>query len=244
MRQTYREAAAVIAGSRHTQAEIGRMARRPVHYLPENAVDPARFHRVARPVRTEGPLRIAFVGRLVPYKGADMLLDAAAPLLREGRARLDFAGDGPERAGLERQVRALGVRGDAVRFHGWLDHAGVAEMLRCADLFGFPSIREFGGGAILEAMALGVPPLIVDYAGPGELVEDGVEGMKVPMSDRSGIVSALRTRLETAAPDPAILVALSERAVARVQEQFTWQAKADAVHAIYTGLGEKGQSGR
>lgn len=244
VRRTYREAAAVIAGSRHNQAEVGRMTGRPVHYLPENAVDPARFQIRVRPERTAGPLRIAFVGRLVPYKGADMLLEAAAPLLRQGRASLDIAGDGPQRAELERQVAALGLQGEAVRLHGWLDHGRVAEVMREADIFGFPSVREFGGGVVLEAMALGVPPLIVDYAGPGELVEDGVNGMKVPMSDRMGIVSALRGRLEAIEADPSVLGPMSRRAAARVQEEFTWQAKADAVHAIYAGLGGRDQSGR
>ena len=64
-------------------------------YIPENGLDPARFSAAnENPIRK--PLRIAFIGRLVPYKGADMLIEAAAPLLQSGDAIIDILGDGPE----------------------------------------------------------------------------------------------------------------------------------------------------
>lgn len=244
VRRTFRDAAGVIAGSRHTQAELGRLATVPVDYLPENAVDPGRFASRAIPARQDRPLRIVFVGRLVPYKGADMLLDAATPLLRAGRAVVEIAGDGPERGALERQVAGLALPEGAVRFHGWLDHAAVADVLRGADLFGFPSIREFGGGAVLEAMALGVVPLVVDYAGPGELVQDGVNGLKVALSDRAGIVAGLRDRLGAVASDRSILPPLATRAVEDVGARFTWSAKARQIVAVHDRVIAARQSGR
>src|SRR5205823_221296 len=81
-RATRQHAAAIISGSRSTYEQLSDNYKSKAVYIPENAVDPARFSR-----RVEGcvelPLRVAFVGRLVPYKGADMLLEAAAPLIRQ-----------------------------------------------------------------------------------------------------------------------------------------------------------------
>ena len=104
---TLRHAAAVLVGSRHTEGEIPARHRPKTIYLPENGIDPSRFNRVAAP--DPGVLRACFVGRLVPYKGPDMLLDAAAPLLRDGRLRLEMIGDGrrlgwAEIAGVERAM--------------------------------------------------------------------------------------------------------------------------------------------
>lgn len=229
-RAMFRACAAILAGSRHTASEVPVFARDRVVHLPENAIDPARFDRRAAQDGAR-PLRACFVGRLVPYKGADMAIEAAAPLLRAGRLALDVVGDGPMRAALEAQAAREGAA-DAVTFHGNVAHARVQDVLVRADLLAFPSIREFGGGVVLEAMALGVVPLVVDYAGPGELVEAGT-GLKVPLSDRSGIVAALRDRLEALATDPSGLPGMAARAHARAHADFTWQAKARQVREVY-----------
>ncbi len=226
-RATLAHAAAILAGSRHTESEIPARYRDKCLYLPENAVDPARFSRRAEPP-CDGPLRAAFVGRMVPYKGPDMLLEAAAPLLRAGRLQLQMVGDGPMAEALRAQADGL----PGVTFHGWLPHEQVQEVLCGCHLLAFPSIREFGGGVVLEAMALGVVPLIVDYAGPGELVGSDT-GIKVPMGPRSAIVERFAAELARLTADPGSLAPLAEAARARVETAFTWERKARQVSRVY-----------
>ncbi len=221
-------ASAILVGSRHTQGEIPARHREKCVYLPENAIDPRRFSRRADPA--PGPLRACFIGRMVPYKGPDMLLEAAAPLLRAGRMTLDMIGDGPLLASLRAQ--AAEGRMEGVRFHGWLAHEAVQDVAAECALLAFPSIREFGGGVVLEAMSLGLVPLVVDYAGPGELVTEGT-GFKVPLGRRADIVTGLRGALERIAAEPDALPEIGARARARVQDHFTWQRKAEQVAEVY-----------
>jgi glycosyltransferase involved in cell wall biosynthesis len=225
-----RSAAAILVGSRHTESEIPAAHRDKVVYLPENAIDPTRFNRQSAQ-DLSGPLRGVFIGRMVPYKGADMLLEAAAPLLTSGRLVLDLVGEGPMRPALEAQAADLGVAG-AVTFHGHVPHRQVQNIAVRANLLTFPSIREFGGGVVLEAMALGVVPVIVDYAGPGELVTPET-GITVPIGSRAEIVKALQGRLETVCDDPSTLPAMAAAGRARVAERFTWAAKARQVAQVY-----------
>jgi glycosyltransferase involved in cell wall biosynthesis len=222
--------AAILVGSRHTESEIPAAYREKCIYLPENAIDPARFNLTAGQ-ETDLPLRGCFVGRLVPYKGPDMALEAAAPLLADGRLVLDMVGDGPMLADLRALAGRLGVAG-AVTFHGNVPHAEVQRILGAANLLVFPSIREFGGGVVLEAMALGVVPLVVDYAGPGELVT-GETGLKVPIGPRAAIVAAVRAALEGVAANPAGLPALGRAAQGKAMSHFTWPAKAAQVAEVY-----------
>jgi glycosyltransferase involved in cell wall biosynthesis len=226
---TLSNASAIIVGSRHTQGEIASEFRHKTVYLPENAIDPSRFScRACGPHRS---LRACFIGRMVPYKGPDMLLEAAMPLLRQGRMRLDMIGDGPMLAELEAYAAAQGA-GDAVTFHGWVAHAGVQDIASQCSLFAFPSIREFGGGAVLEAMALGLCPLIVDYGGPAELVTDG-NGIKIAIGSRARIVAEVRAELERLSEIPELVSQMGSRAREHVHRHFTWERKAQQVLAIY-----------
>ena len=227
-------ASLVWCGSRHTQAELPAAARAKSAWLPENAVDPDRFARRNEPYTDGEPLRLVFLGRLVPYKGCDMAIRAAAPLLREGRATLDVVGDGPEMGALRALAEREGVA-DAVTFRGWVEHAAVQDRLAAAHVLAFPSVREFGGGVVLEAMATGVVPAVADYAGPGELVDDAV-GVKVAMGAKDEIVAALGGALRALADDPARVRRLREAGLARVAERYTWARKAERVIEGYEAL--------
>lgn len=220
-----RASGAILAGSRFTLSEIPARHRDRAIYLPENAVDPTRFGRHAAPPGP-GPLRACFIGRLVPVKGLDMLLEAAAPLLAAGTLRLDIVGDGPERAALQAQA------GGGVTFHGWVAHGQVQDIAANSAVLAFPSIKDFGGGAVLEAMALGLAPLVLDYAGPAELVTEGT-GIKVPMGPRAEVVAGLRAALQRMVADPDAVARMGAAARDRVEALFTWERKAAQVAEVY-----------
>ena len=229
-RSTLTDAAAVIAGSRSTWSEIVGKCRDRCIYIPENAIDPVRFPP-PKARRPSDRLRAVFLGRLVPYKGPDMLLEAAAPMIRDGKLRLTFIGDGPMRADLEQTVRSLGLQ-EAVTFSGWVDQREVHRHLDEADVLAFPSIREFGGAVALEGMASGAVPIVMDYGGPAELVTDEC-GYQIPMGARSEIIERLRALTLAICRDPAQLAPRREAGYRRVLASFTWAAKARQVLEIY-----------
>jgi glycosyltransferase involved in cell wall biosynthesis len=220
---------AIIVGSRHTQSEIPQSAQERTVYMPENGIDPARFSISAD--HKPGILRACFVGRMVPVKGTDMALEASIPLLKAGLMTLDFVGNGQMVDALKEEVRKQGI-GDAVTFHGWVDHAAVQQILSRSTLFLFPSVKDFGGGAALEAMALGVPPLVLDYAGPGELVDEST-GFKIPMGRRDDIVTAMTALLSSLAERPDLLKTKGMRAKQRVEDLFVWKKKASQMLQVY-----------
>ena len=229
-RSTLESAAALITGSYDTLQQIPAAFRHKCIYLPENAIDPQKFAMSAAPAAAEG-LRACFVGRLVPYKGPDMLLEALAPMLRGGRLRLDIIGDGPLMPALRDFVRSQQLE-PFVTLHGWIEHRKVPEIMCRSQLLVFPSIREFGGAVVLEAMALGLVPVVIDYAGPGELVTDAT-GFKVTMGRRDAIVAGLRAAVAAICDRPGQIAALSQAARKRARTLFTWDAKAGQVLQIY-----------
>lgn len=228
---TRQNASVIIAGARSILKELKEVYHPKTVFIPENAIDVRKFPPTAKALSSDGVLRIAFVGRLVPLKGVDMLIEAAAPLAREGRVQVDIIGDGPERARLAEMIKAESL-GNHVKLEGWVPHAELAQRLQQSDVFGFPSVREFGGGAVLEAMALGLVPVVLDHGGPVELVPAEC-GYSLAMEDRSLIVAKMRSLFASLLQDGSPLRIKSRNAQAHVRHHFTWEAKAQQLHEVY-----------
>ena len=232
-RSTRRYSAALIAGSKYTYGQFPRWAKEKCVYIPENGVDLERFKN-SRIRSACLPLKGAFVGRLVPYKGADMLLEAAAKFLKEGQLELHIIGDGPQRALLETMVEQFEVR-NRVHFHGWVPHIEVQETLRACDFLALPSIREFGGGVVVESMALGVAPIVADYAGPSELVDDKT-GIRVGFHDKQSLIEGMRDAFSLVIHSPQTLDTLGAAGREKVLGKLTWEAKARQIVAVYDAV--------
>ncbi len=229
-RSMRRDSAAILIASRDTWRQMPRQYLKNAFYLPENAIDPSRFS-LRREHKAVKPIKVIFLGRLVPYKGPDMLIEAVAPLARAGAVTLDIIGDGPMMPELKELVAKLGV-GEAVQLRGWVEHSRVQEWLAKSDAFAFPSVREFGGAVALEAMAVGCVPIVLDYGGPAELVTPRT-GFLVPMGNREAIINSFRSVLAELAEHPEQIESRSANALRRAREQFTWEEKARRTMEIY-----------
>ena len=129
---------------------------------------------------------LLFLGRLVPTKGVDRLIRAAAAL--PGPVEIRVAGDGPERANLERLARSLGV--DA-RFEGWVHGERKEKLLGSCDALVVPSRADDGVPTVVfEAIARGLPVVATDL--------DGLEAhlpraSRIPPEDIPALTTALRS---------------------------------------------------
>lgn len=230
---TRRNAAAILVASRATYDQMPDWAKPRCLYIPENGIDPARFNHRRKPT-IEGPLRVLFLGRLVPYKGADMLIRAAAEAIRKGRIVLTLIGDGPQRPALEALTLELGLTA-GIKFAGWVDHREINQWIAEQDVMALPSIREFGGGVVLEAMAAGVLPIVADYGGPAELLDDRA-GIRILMDDQETLISNLQETLEKLELDRERLNRMCESAWQIAQEKQTWAYKAKQVSNVYKAV--------
>jgi glycosyltransferase involved in cell wall biosynthesis len=227
IRSDRENAAALLLASRVTWSQLPEQYRSKAFYLPENGIH-ARQVRTTPREAPQGPLRLAFLGRLVPLKCVDLAIKAAAPLLKAGQATFDIIGDGSEKAYL--QALAQGLPG--VTFHGELPNAKALELLATTHVLAFPSVREFGGGVVVEAMANGVVPVVMNYGGPGEIVDDA-SGIRLPLEDDGRTEARLAAAFAALAADPAQVQRLAEGARQRALSAWTWEAKVLKTLEIY-----------
>jgi glycosyltransferase involved in cell wall biosynthesis len=228
-RSTYRNSAAIIAASSQTYAEF-EAYRDKLFFVPENGVSRSLCADDLRSSEPDRKLELIFIGALIPVKGCDLALRAAANVLRNDLARFSILGDGQERSRLEQLAISLGIE-KAVSFCGWVNHADVLRRLRSADVLLFPSVRDFGGGVVFEALAAGAVPVVVDFGGPGDIVHADI-GYKVPLTNESDVVLKIETILADLAGNPKLLGRLRQQGMSYARERLTWDAKAQVVTKI------------
>ena len=166
------------------------------------------------------------LSRLHQKKGLDVLLAALADL---PDCIAWIAGDGPLEADLKALAARLGV-GSRVRFLGWRTDRGA--LLAAADICVLPSRWEPFGTVMLEAWAAGTPLVAAASQGPAALVEDGTNGLLVPVDDAAALTLAIRRLLS----DPALEAHLIERGRADYQKGFTREAVTRRMIALYTEI--------
>jgi rhamnosyl/mannosyltransferase len=222
-RALYRRADCVIVAApplaEHSAAVRGSRRIEVIPYgiagdgLETTTLDPAGA--VGRALARLPEPRVLYVGRLVYYKGLDVLLQALA---RTGGG-LAIVGEGPLDAALRRQIVALGL-GERVAMLGGCTDDEVRGLYQGCDVFVLPSTArtEAFGLVQAEAMINGLPVISTDLpTGVPWVNEHGVTGLVVPPGD----VTALAAALERLLADPPLRAKLGDAARARARERFT-----------------------
>jgi rhamnosyl/mannosyltransferase len=190
-------------------------------------IDELRWNLVPPPP-PGGPPRALFIGRLLRYKGVDVLLRA---LEHVPNLRLDIVGAGPEGPRLRTLAQALAVQ-DRVRWYGEYPDEDLPRRMADADFLVLPSVtvEEMFGLVVLEAMAAGRP--VITTALPSAVREvnvPGVTGLEVPLRD----VDALAEALDRLARDPELRERMGTAGRARVAERFTRERMAVSHVELY-----------
>ena len=181
----------------------------------------------------EDALVIACVGVLRPRKGQAVLVDAFARLASEHpRARLFLAGGGADRARLMARAAALGL---AARVHVPGPVQPIQHVYAAADIFCMPSFHEGLCNACLEASFAGLPQVVSDAGGNGEIVVDGQTGALVPKGDAQALAGALAGYLR----DPERRARHGAAGRARSLQMFTKERVVRELEDLFVRLREE-----
>jgi glycosyltransferase involved in cell wall biosynthesis len=205
-----------------------------VRCIPNFAAEPAPLaeHGAAPVPRAsletpEGVPLLLAMGRLHDAKAHDVSLTALAEL---PDAFLWIAGAGPAEAKLKAMAEALGVAA-RVRFLGWRTDASA--LYRTADVCVFPSRHEPLGNVVIQAWAHGLPVVAAASQGPAALIEEGRDGLLIPIDDAPALAESVRALLA----DAALRKRLAERGRQRVAAEFSEAAVVGQWKALFSDYG-------
>ena len=172
---------------------------------------------------------VVFVGRLVPEKGVQVLLDAVPKVLRRCHdAKFIVVGSGPHEDELRRIASSLGV-GEKVQFTGYVDIATKNTLLGWAEAVVIPSLYEPFGIVALEAMGSEVPVIASATGGLTEVINDRVDGLLVPPGNAEALASAICRVLF----NPGAARLMAKRARSKVARSFGWAGVARRTVEVY-----------
>jgi L-malate glycosyltransferase len=171
-----------------------------VHWLP-NAVDPTRFRALEPRFPESGPHLAVFVGRLVPEKALDLLLEAWARALGERSDwRLRLVGDGELESALRAQAQRLGIA-ERIEFAGRSER--VEDHLAQAEVGILVSHVEGLSNTLLEYMCAGLPVLGTRISGSEDFIREGETGWQCEPGQVESLAAALGRMAEASAVDRA-----------------------------------------
>jgi glycosyltransferase involved in cell wall biosynthesis len=180
-------------------------------------------------VNEPGPLRILFLGNIIPLKGLHVLLEAIR--FQSSAFTVDVVGsltvDSKYASKIQRFVRIHNLS-STVRFHGVLDDGPLIEQFMCAQIMVMPSSYEGFGIAYLEGMGFGLPAIATTSGAARESITDGENGFLIPPENPV----VLRERLTKLSNDRVLLAQMSINALERYRQQPAWEQTVDHIRGF------------
>lgn len=172
-----------------------------------------------------GPLRLVFVGNIIPRKGLHTLLEAIRRC--QFALQLDVVGSLSVDPGYAKKMqdRTAAIAKSKIEFHNSLDDMSLIEMLKSAHLLVVPSSYEGFGIVYLEGMACGLPAIGTTAGAASEIIHEGETGFLTPPED----AETLAARLDALSTNRPLLTRLSLSALERYRRQPTWQQTAGEI---------------
>ena len=206
-------------------------------FVPRASAPPVAGTAGALPAATRDPLAgqgfVLFVGRLIPFKGVEVLIDAAARLVRQRPdLQVRIAGQGPLRAALEARVARQGLQ-HCVAFLGAVPQQALPALYQAAAVCVVPSVRtaegheEALGLVMVEALGCGCPVIGSDLPGMADVLQHEQTALTFPAGDAHALAGALDRLLG----DPALADRLAQQGRAHALQGFDWPV----VAARYAG---------
>lgn len=227
------QADVLIVSNKKTEKVLPKGYKGQIYYLFDSGVDLNLWkQKNSKTSIPDGITRFVFMGRFVDWKGVQFLIEALALAVEKSNITLDLIGDGELREQLEKKVKELKLS-HRVTFHGWLSTENCLNVLNNSDVFVMPSLREAGGNAVLEAMAIGMPVIVANWSGLSTIVSSDC-GILVEPDSREDFVNGLAQAIIELSDRRDLRQEMGKASAQRVRTNyFDWDSKVDRLVEIF-----------
>jgi glycosyltransferase involved in cell wall biosynthesis len=225
----------IISGTELVIRHLPEECKQKTSIIFDAIVDIDYFKSTER-IRNSTTVKIIYSGRMVLYKGCFILLYAFEHLLKNGYDAIEliYAGDGSEKANLERYVSDH-MLNDRVKVLGRVNRSELKELLNDSDIYCLPTLKDPGGISILEAMACGLPVISTNYGGPAYSVSKE-SGILIDPLGVKDYVEKLSVVLEKLINDKDLRERMGEKAREHVESYYSTSSLQYKVKDVYESV--------
>ena len=231
------QADALIVANSRTETALPKGYQGKIYEVVESGVDLSIWQQnnEKNTLKSFSNEQVHFVysGRFVDWKGIQFLLEAFKQVAPKNNAILHLIGDGILRQEIEKTLISSPYFKEKVTLHGWLSREESAKIIRQCDVFIMPSLRECGGTAILESMALGLPVIATNWLGPASYLNSTC-GILIEPTSKEGFVKGLADAMIQVSQSEELRHQMGEEGRKRIlNNYFDWDAKVNRIIEIF-----------
>ena len=166
-----------------------------------------------------------YTGRLIKLKGLDLVFAAISKCSCNNQIEFVLVGDGDQRNHLESLAKSLNIQ-DRITFIGKKSRSELLQILRDGDIYIFPSFKEGGSWALMEAMGCALPVICLDTSGM-HIITDEKSAIRIPVGDSNNTVERYKNAIEKLENDVQLRQQMGVHARIRIEKAFNWDEKGE-----------------
>lgn len=175
--------------------------------------------------KSDKKCRLIYTGRLIKLKGLDLVFKAISMCDCKRQIEFVLVGDGDQRNHLESLAKSLNIE-DNITFTGKKSRSELLQILRDGDIYIFPSFKEGGTWALMEAMGCALPVICLDTSGM-HIITDDKSAIRIPVGDRDVTIEHYKDAIEKLVIDIELRRKMGINARNRIEEVFNWNEKGE-----------------
>lgn len=227
------KAKAVLVCNREAFNGLHKKWQKKAYFYPVNGVSAEDLLILNEKIENKSDkFCVLSAGKLIKIKGFDLSIRAFKAFNdKVPNAKFIIIGEGPELKHLKKLADDLKL-GEKIVFESWIPREKLLHKMSTCSVFLFPSLRDGGGNVVVEAMAVGVPVVCFDLAGPGFHINDSC-GIKIKPDDPKQAVYDMAKALEKLYFNKELRDKLGRGARERAEREYNWEKLGDKLNKIY-----------
>ena len=220
----------ILARTPNTKDIMPFFTRKKTRVLLETAMEDEIFKREKKEYGAE-VIKMVISARFISIKNIPLVIKALKYIQTSKPWKLTLLGSGPDKKLIENTIKAEGV-GQQVSIIPYLPREEALDMIEHSDIFIFPSLKEGGTWALMEAMAIGLPVVCLDWAGMAvETTSD--TAIQIPVSNPRKMEKDFGHAISLLINSPQLRKQIGQAARKRIKEVFNWNAKGLYMEALF-----------